>query len=157
MKTCIRCKRILPLSEFGKNKTKKDGLQSFCRSCQAKARKKHYDKNKKKVMERTKARRKEAVEFIWNVKVNSECAIKDCENNDARGLEFDHIDPSKKSFSISQAPFKGYSLKKIQAEIDKCQVLCAYHHRIKTFEENDWERNASIMIDNTANIDIRGS
>ena len=32
-KICSKCKRELPISEFGKNKTTKDGLNSWCKLC----------------------------------------------------------------------------------------------------------------------------
>lgn len=43
-------------------------------------------------------------------------------------LEFHHLESSKKDFGISD---KGYtrSWKKIQAELDKCQLVCANCHR----------------------------
>lgn len=33
-KTCLKCNQSLPASNFNKNKTKKDGLQTFCKKCQ---------------------------------------------------------------------------------------------------------------------------
>jgi hypothetical protein len=33
--TCYRCKEIKPISEFGNNKTSKNGLQRSCRSCKS--------------------------------------------------------------------------------------------------------------------------
>ena len=43
-------------------------------------------------------------------------------------LDFHHLDPTKKDFSISS---KGYtrSWKKVQAELDKCIMVCANCHR----------------------------
>src|SRR5690606_4483194 len=32
-KRCPRCKQELPVTEFGQNQSKKDGLQSYCREC----------------------------------------------------------------------------------------------------------------------------
>lgn len=37
-KRCYKCKRIKPISEFHKNRTQKDGLQSWCNSCKRKYR-----------------------------------------------------------------------------------------------------------------------
>ena len=48
-------------------------------------------------------------------------------------LEFDHIDPSKKSYAVSS--FDGLSEKKLQAELLKCQLLCYDHHKAKTKQE----------------------
>lgn len=42
-------------------------------------------------------------------------------------LDFHHIDPNSKKFTIGQ--FKKGSFKKLQDEIDKCVVLCANCHR----------------------------
>ena len=38
-KVCAKCRRELPLSEFTKNKSRRDGLQNWCKSCR-----KEYDK-----------------------------------------------------------------------------------------------------------------
>ena len=51
-------------------------------------------------------------------------------------LEFDHINPSEKLGTISQA-YKSWGMKKIKDEIRKCQVLCANCHRVKTMEKKD--------------------
>jgi hypothetical protein len=48
-------------------------------------------------------------------------------------LEFDHIDPVGKKFSMSD---KGLtrSWDKIAAELDKCQLLCANCHRERHYQ-----------------------
>jgi hypothetical protein len=63
MKTCSKCSQELPLTEFGKNKRKKDGLMVWCKKCcvsystdwiennlntTTKYRKEYYRKNKHK-------------------------------------------------------------------------------------------------------------
>lgn len=42
-------------------------------------------------------------------------------------LEFHHIDPSTKKFSISGSHTRRWSIAK--AELDKCEILCANCHR----------------------------
>lgn len=59
-----------------------------------------------------------------------------CGNNDFRVLEFDHKDRLQKDFCIGFGMARGYSLEKLKKEIEKCQVLCANCHRIKTWEED---------------------
>ncbi len=49
-------------------------------------------------------------------------------------LDFDHIDPSIKSFTIARR-IDLSTLKTLFQEIRKCQVLCANCHRIKTHED----------------------
>lgn len=36
LKTCTKCRLILPLHEFGKDRAKKDGKASACRDCMKK-------------------------------------------------------------------------------------------------------------------------
>lgn len=60
-------------------------------------------------------------------------------------LEFDHRDPSSKRFTISQ----GASRKRdeLLAEIAKCHVLCANHHRIVTVTKKhytEWRRRGPV-------------
>jgi tRNA nucleotidyltransferase/poly(A) polymerase len=49
-KQCSRCKEVKPLTEFHKDKNRKDGLRSACKSC----RKQHYETNKEKIAEQKK-------------------------------------------------------------------------------------------------------
>lgn len=42
MKECTKCRKLLDESEFSKDVTKKDGMQSHCKSCH----KHHYTKNR---------------------------------------------------------------------------------------------------------------
>jgi hypothetical protein len=46
-------------------------------------------------------------------------------------LEIDHVDPSVKSFTIASAGWKK-SWEILKAELQKCQLLCSQHHRVKT-------------------------
>ena len=55
-----------------------------------------------------------------------------CGSTDA--LEFDHIDPSTKEFTIAKA--SSFSETRFQSEISKCQLLCRTCHIVKTAEDN---------------------
>lgn len=52
---------------------------------------------------------------------------------ETEGLQFDHIDPVTKSMTI--AKMWTASEEKFQAELRKCQLLCAPHHLEKTLSE----------------------
>lgn len=47
-------------------------------------------------------------------------------------MDYDHVRGEKK-FNLSIAGSKMFSIKKIDEEIDKCEVVCANCHRIRTF------------------------
>lgn len=60
---------------------------------------------------------------------------KDCGyNKHDVALDFDHIDPSLKSFSIGRELTRN-SIKNIMNEIRKCVVRCSNCHRIKSYLE----------------------
>jgi 5-methylcytosine-specific restriction endonuclease McrA len=46
-------------------------------------------------------------------------------------LEFDHIDPNQKSFDVSKR-MAGMSIPRLEAELAKCQLLCAKCHSDKS-------------------------
>jgi hypothetical protein len=48
-------------------------------------------------------------------------------------LDFDHLDPSTKVRDI--AKMHTTNIKNLMKEIEKCQVLCANCHRIKTYNQ----------------------
>lgn len=57
-------------------------------------------------------------------------------NSIAVALDFDHINPSDKSFNVSHRICNS-TIKKLFQEIRKCQVLCANCHRIETHKEKN--------------------
>lgn len=71
----------------------------------------------------------------------------DCKEADPILLEFDHINDDKE-FNISVAIFKGWSTKRLLAEMEKCEVRCCNCHRKKTFERR-------IIVEKRYSIRIR--
>lgn len=47
-------------------------------------------------------------------------------NKCIRALEFHHIDPLQKEFTISRV---SNSFERMKAEVDKCILVCSNHHR----------------------------
>jgi hypothetical protein len=60
-------------------------------------------------------------------------------------LEFDHLDGSNKSWNISDLLGRASSLDRVQREIDKCEVVCANCHRIRTVRRDNHWRNAVVQ------------
>jgi 5-methylcytosine-specific restriction endonuclease McrA len=70
---------------------------------------------------------------------NKSCEF--CGYTDYRALEFDHIDPKTKTIGISKAVSDTWSWENILNEIEKCQILCANCHKVKTAKEQGWYKN----------------
>lgn len=68
-----------------------------------------------------------------------------CGINDIRVLEFDHINPKTKSFSIARAITSTLSWENILSEMAKCQILCVNCHKIKTAKEANWYKNKTFV------------
>lgn len=94
---------------------------------------KWYQDNKEHRKAQISARRNErriaAREFICNYLQSHPCL--DCGETDIVVLEFDHVRGEKKR-TISLMVAEGYTIKSIQAEIEKCEVACANCHRRRT-------------------------
>ncbi len=119
MKTCLECKQILPLSSFGVSgsyKTKagkrRQKYKPRCNSCIVPYEYAIY--------------RKKITEILQELKRSCSCAHCGYDNYFA-ALEFHHIDPTAKKFKISTGV--NYSKSTLKAEIQKCVLLCATHHR----------------------------
>jgi hypothetical protein len=68
-------------------------------------------------------------DVLWELREGKICAH--CEHDQAHHLEFDHLEPSKK---IKQVTHIG-NIEKLRAEAAKCQLLCIWCHRVKTWQE----------------------
>lgn len=105
-KICTSCKIEKSINEFyqGKKNT------SNCKICHN---------------EYTKARQKRLKQDAVNY-MGGKCQV--CKYDKYVGaLEFHHINPENKDFSIGHN--KMYSMEKIKSELDKCILLCANCHR----------------------------
>ena len=64
MKKCSKCREDKELSEFHKNKSREDGLSHRCKHCAREAVRKHYIKNRERVLEYKKIYFKENIDKI---------------------------------------------------------------------------------------------
>lgn len=53
-KTCTKCKETKQVSEFHKDKNRKDGLRPYCKECVRRYHHRHYEANKEKIAEKTR-------------------------------------------------------------------------------------------------------
>ena len=67
--------------------------------------------------------------WISDLKVESGCV--DCGATHPAILDYHHINPSEKEYSIANSVKNGWSKERILKEIEKCVVLCANCHRIR--------------------------
>lgn len=127
MKKCNVCKKELDENCFANNKSKKDGLQTFCKECRKVYDKKRYLNNKEYFNEASKKQKQRNVGWIINLKSKLKCET--CGENFPYCLEFHHKDEKEKDGDISRMISDGYSIERIEKEIEKCIVLCANCHR----------------------------
>ncbi len=82
--------------------------------------------------------RTNAIEYL------SEHPCVDCGESDMCVLDFDHIDPDTKSFTVSRRlSGSTNSWKTILAEIQKCEVRCANCHRRRTAQQQEWYKSVT--------------
>ena len=139
-KQCSACRLPKVLTEFSRNRSKKDGLQNRCRECSKKRHKEYYSNNRermrKQIYARNRVRIAENQERVFEYLLEHPCV--DCPESDPCVTDFDHRDPSEKSYNVSELISGGYSWKMINDEIQKCDVRCANCHRRKTAKDQKW-------------------
>lgn len=109
-KNCPRCKEIKPTDEFYQRRGKQGG-SVYCKTCSS-------DQS----IERQRELKQKAINYKGGA--CQKCGYNRCN----AALEFHHINPNEKDFSISN--LKSYAFNdKIKMELDKCIMLCANCHR----------------------------
>lgn len=134
-KTCTQCKESKPLLSFRK---KGNGTSSKCKECTKVYAKQHYEQNKEKYATAAKESRKRILQEnrIW-VRSLKSVPCKDCyETYPYYVMDFDHVRGEKKA-NVSDLVRGFASRRKIQEEIDKCDIVCAVCHRIRTFTRGE--------------------
>lgn len=114
-KTCSRCRQTLPTSFFDKASKERDGLQYYCKTCNRAVPLAAYRRNR---------------EILAALKQGG-CVV--CGVADIRVLDFDHIDPSTKTFGLSDLSTR--RPQDILFEATKCRLLCGNCHRRHTVKQ----------------------
>lgn len=104
-----------------------------------------YHKEKLKNAERN-ARKKQIARnrrYLLGILKDAKCM--DCGYSNWIALELDHRDPALKYHAVSRMVNDGTTLERIKQEIDKCDIVCANCHAIRTaYQCNSWRVDPSI-------------
>lgn len=121
VKTCRECRRELPLEAFYANRNMRDGHLNWCKPCM-------IERHGEKKRQRAKALR----EYVQAIKLERGCA--DCGYRSyPAALDFDHLPGHIKTGRLASMSCSNAKAV-IHAEIDKCEVVCANCHRVRTAE-----------------------
>ena len=132
-KVCTGCKASKTLEEFHWANKSRGCRAAKCKYCES-IRKKNWRKENThltKIYDESVRHRNRQV--VLEYMLNHPCII--CGEDDPIVLEFDHRDPDKKCFGISDACSRKKTVDVIKEEIKKCDVLCANCHRRKTAKQ----------------------
>jgi hypothetical protein len=135
MKKCPTCGVKKPLSAFSNNARRSDGVQSYCTECRRDHMRRHYAQNA--VRYRASAavrneRRRAAIRHIIRETKDHPCS--DCGlRYPTYVMDFDHRHGGHKRFNIGRDALRGRcSEEALRQEIEKCDVVCANCHRMRT-------------------------
>lgn len=140
VKQCCRCKIIKDTSEFHRSAPRRDGLQSYCRSCKKAIDGEHNRRNPRRNYGRTRAYALRNMKWLHEYLRTRQCEWEGCTVNDPDMLVFDHLNPEEKRDHVSVMAHSSWGLKSIQEEVAKCRVLCANHHQKHTIQQFGYKK-----------------
>lgn len=125
-KTCSGCGKTLPIGRFAHKDQTRAIRASQCKRCHAKVRRAYYEKNSDIEKARAEKAKRKKLQVYRDLKRSVACIR--CGENHPAALHFHHRDASQKEFTLAKSIWHGYSIERIKAEIEKCDVLCANCH-----------------------------
>jgi hypothetical protein len=116
-----------------------DGYQSWCKSCRKDYDHAYHAATRPVRLAQKRARKTALVEWVRELKKRP-CA--DCGGRfHPVAMHFDHLPGQQKEFDVGWA-IRGYSRKRILAEIAKCDLVCANCHAVRTYERRTGRSSA---------------
>lgn len=134
MKKCPKCENDLDESEFRKNKTRKDGLSCYCKSCIKIYDKSCYGKGRLAKIANSGIKRRERAQQVKDY-IKSLNIVCECGESHPACIDFHHINPNDKKREVSKMIHCNFALETIKAEIAKCKPMCSNCHRKLHYEE----------------------
>lgn len=107
----------------------------WCLSCRKKYDAKRYQKIKKKRYKQTKDRRKKLTKWYRKLKSHpcTDCGM----TFHPAAMQFDHTSSEDKRNNVANLVSMGLGKKTVLAEIEKCDLVCANCHAIRTFNRRE--------------------
>ena len=121
--------------------TKLKSGRAKCKLCQSEYQQKHYSDNKDYYIKRARGREQKIIDYIADIKTKKGCSV--CAEKRWWVLDFHHNDT--KHMEISRMISLGYSIIKINKEIDSCILLCANCHRDLHYRNNELKKNNMLL------------
>ncbi len=132
MKRCSRCGEIKPYSEFHKNRARRDGLQTYCKSCRAVIDHDLYERRRGKPVA-WRVFNRDLAKWMRELKSGQPCT--DCGGvYPPEVMQWDHLPGTQKLADVSLMR----SREAVLAEIAKCELVCTNCHAIRTFQRAGW-------------------
>ena len=102
---------------------------------------KHHQRTKKKKRKQQNQLKDKRQHFVLEEMQRRGGKCAKCGFSDIRALDWHHLDPNEKVNSISEMVRDRVSMDKLQAELDKCELICANCHRIEEQRLGNWTKN----------------
>ena len=102
---------------------------------------KHHQRTKKKKRKQQNQLKDKRQHFVLEEMQRRGGKCAKCGFSDIRALDWHHLDPDEKVNSISEMIRDRVSMDKLQAELDKCELICANCHRIEEQRLGNWTKN----------------
>lgn len=146
-KICTKCGFEKDLLLFAAKKTSKDGRASWCRACfKLNWEKRYYENHQHYRNSHNASRRKireQNAQKVFEYLSGHPCV--ECGESDPIVLEFDHRSGVEKVECVSMLVLNS-SWARVEAEIQKCDVLCANCHRRKSAAEFNYKRHVFLNM-----------
>ena len=145
---CGRCRKPLPVEFF--NRHPKRGRQHWCRECFRSYFRERGQRHRDHVKANRKTRMATAREYLLERLDRERCT--DCGETHLVVLDFDHVRGEKTS-EICLMVSEGASIRKLDDEMAKCEVVCGNCHRRRTADRaGSWRARAYEGEDFTASL-----
>lgn len=135
-KVCSRCRRLLPIDTFNRDRRRADGHQAYCRRCKAFLSAQALDTPAWRARRREVNRQKhgQAKALLARLKAHP---CMDCGGVfPPYVMHFDHRDPTLKRHEVSYWVSCG-AISQLLEEVAHCDLVCANCHALRTHRQRE--------------------
>lgn len=149
VKRCHRCGQTKPLSEFHVNRHRADGVQTYCKPCQAEIDRARYQAALTAGIPWKRSNPGIKSTYRWMVSLKTGKPCTDCGRVfPPAAMQWDHLPGHKKLADVSSLRDRPRDV--ILAEVAKCELVCVNCHTIRTVKRAGWVQGTRVVQDAVA-------